>query len=250
MTAPLLEAEDVAVAFSGGGRTFAVCADHFTLYPGETVILQAPSGAGKSSFMALVGSALRPARAGKLRVTTGTGDVIDLASAWKNRDEAALIRARSLAFGFILQTGSLASFLTVKENIASSCLFAPTRRRPDLNRIAERLGVAPLMKLRPPQLSVGQRQRVAIARAIAASPSVILADEPTASLDMDLADEVDRLLAEEVRDQGACMILASHRPDAPAWRNAPRAGLSFERAEQGHATIFSHRSAPVAAVAS
>lgn len=106
------------------------------------------------------------------------------------------------------------------------------------------------MKLRPPQLSVGQRQRVAIARAIAASPSVILADEPTASLDMDLADEVDRLLAEEVRDQGACMILASHRPDAPAWRNAPRAGLSFERAEQGHATIFSHRSAPVAAVAS
>lgn len=242
MNTPLLVAEEVGAVFRNAERSFAVYTEHFEVCEGETILLNAPSGAGKSSLLALLGGALKPDSARKLDVRTRKGDVIDLASAWRDTDERAIIRARREVFGFVLQTGALAAFLTVRENI-ELCLMLQNEDEPsDINYLAEALNIQDLLGLKPPQLSVGQRQRVAIARALISAPTVVLADEPTASLDVVLADEVDRVLADCVRRQ-ACMIMASHRPDASTWRGAAMAEFRTDRNEDMVASVFNYRNA-------
>lgn len=232
--------EGMSIVFRDRNRSFAVACDSFALAEGETVLIRAPSGSGKSTLLSLIGAAIRPDRAERYALKLPTGEWLDLARAWRENDERTLARSRREGFGYVLQTGALAGFLTVRENVLSPFLFSAGRRAPDPGPLCQALGLSELMNLRPSQLSVGQRQRVAVARALVTRPAVLLADEPTASLDLDTADEVDALLAGATRDTGAALVLASHRPDQGAWRGSGEATIRTERGDRLIATVFDH----------
>ncbi|MBK9361202.1 MAG: ABC transporter ATP-binding protein, partial [Rubrivivax sp.] len=144
--------------------------------PALFTVLLGPSGSGKTTLLNLIGCLDRP-DSGKVLVA-GT-DVNSLTD-----DELADFRAENI--GFVFQSFNLIPVLTAFENVEYPLVLAgmaPDRRQRRVKRLLEAVGLADRAHNRPGQLSGGQRQRVAIARALAGSPSVLLADEPTANLD-------------------------------------------------------------------
>lgn len=152
---------------------------------GGSLAIVGPSGCGKSTLLGLLGGLELPT-AGD--VTVG----VDRVSAMPDQQRAAL---RRRAFGFIFQADNLQPFLTVTENVGLIAVLAGLADDPGRNqKLLEVLDVGTLGHRFPDQLSGGQRQRVAVARALVHSPSVVLADEPTGSLDPVNSDKVVRLL--------------------------------------------------------
>ena len=168
---------------------------------GSVVLLSGPSGCGKSTWLALVAGLVKPG-AGSLTVAdqslaTLTGMAAD---AW---------RARNI--GFLPQKLHLSAALTVAQNLAMAQWAAGQNEDPQ--RIAATLvslGVTELARRKPAQLSGGQAQRVALARAVLLSPKVLLADEPTASLDDEAAAFAITLLVKTAQAQGATLVIATH----------------------------------------
>ncbi len=173
------------------------------IHPGEIVIMTGPSGSGKTTLLTLIG-ALRTAQDGRLRVF---GQEMVQAA-------AAVQIATRRRIGYIFQGHNLLKFLTARQNVGMSLELQPTRRgRERADRAAEILtavGLAHRMDDFPPRLSGGERQRVAIARALAAEPGLILADEPTASLDRKTGHEVVVLLTALARRRGTAVLLVTH----------------------------------------
>jgi putative ABC transport system ATP-binding protein len=168
---------------------------------GGTLLLQGRSGSGKSTWLALV--------AGLLTASTGEVVVGETPLTPMARGARDAWRARSV--GFLPQKLHLGEALTVEGNLALAFYAAGVPE--DRARIADalrRLGVAELGARRPSQLSGGQAQRVAIARSILMRPKVLLADEPTASLDDDAATAALALLREASREVGATLVIATH----------------------------------------
>jgi putative ABC transport system ATP-binding protein len=128
----------------------------------------------------------------------------------------------------VLQTGGLLPFLTSRQNIVMARSALGMRTDGYVEGLVERLGLERLMDTMPARLSVGERQRVAIARAMAANPTLIMADEPTAALDPINAAEVMRLFSQVVQEQGTTLILATHD-----WDYAARSGLREIRVRLG-----------------
>ena len=168
---------------------------------GAVVMLRGPSGCGKSTWLALVAGLMAP--------TSGTLTVADQAlNAIKNVASDAW---RASAIGFLPQKLHLSAALTVQQNLAMAQWAAGQREDPA--RIAQALialGVAELASRKPAQLSGGQAQRVALARAVLLKPRVILADEPTASLDDEAAADAVKLLLLTAQAQGATLVIATH----------------------------------------
>jgi putative ABC transport system ATP-binding protein len=204
---------------------FDVCA---SVAAGEIVLLTGPSGSGKSTLLALVG-ALRSAQEGRLTVL---GEELRDASA------DVLIRVRR-QIGYIFQKHNLLECLTVLQNVQVS--LAPqggSGRRTARQRAAEVLeavGLSACLDRYPRQLSGGQQQRVAIARALAARPRLILADEPTASLDSATGAEVAARIRALAKQEGCAAVVVTH--DQRILRIADRV-LEMEdgrlRANEGH----------------
>ncbi|APW38222.1 ABC transporter [Rhodoferax koreense] len=168
---------------------------------GGVLLLKGPSGAGKSTWLALAAALLRPS-AGQIRVAGQ-----DLASLPKIAGDAW--RARSI--GFLPQKLHLSEALTVAGNLAMAQWAAGAAD--DSRRVRDTLdalGLAEFAERRPSQLSGGQAQRVALARALLLKPQVILADEPTASLDDDAAEAALALLSTSARRAGATLVVATH----------------------------------------
>jgi putative ABC transport system ATP-binding protein len=171
---------------------------------GEFVALMGPSGSGKSTLLHLVGAIDQPS-AGEV-VVHG----VELAS--MSAAEAANYRNRSV--GFVFQMLNLIPTLTVAENLWTPAAIAGRSRSWVTGRIDELLsavGLADKRECFPAELSGGQQQRVAIARAMIMAPAVLLADEPTGSLDTDSADQVMKLLL-RLHRQGQVIMLATHDP--------------------------------------
>jgi putative ABC transport system ATP-binding protein len=170
---------------------------------GEFVALVGPSGSGKTTFLAIAGALLQPTRG---QVLLDDRDISTL-------PPAALTRFRLDHIGFVLQSSNLVPYLTTRDQ-----LLLVARLAGKLDRAAETradqlladLGLARRHGHYPEQLSGGERQRVAIARALMNDPNVILADEPTASLDSKRGREVVELLAHEVRSLGKAGIMVTH----------------------------------------
>lgn len=207
----LIEVAGLARRWRAEGRDYTVALDRLVVEPGDRIALTGPSGVGKSTLIDLLALALAPEEAGTFTLAIG-GDVVDLAALWRRggRGRAALTALRARVIGYVPQAGGLLPYLTVAGNIA---LTQQLSRRPDpglIRRLAERLDIAELLGRKPATLSVGQRQRVAIARALAHRPLLLLADEPTASVDPVRAAAILDLLIETAREAGTALILASH----------------------------------------
>jgi len=174
-----------------------------TLSAGEVVALVGPSGSGKSSLLHIVGLLEKPDGG---TVSLG-GEVID------TENEAVRTALRLQHIGFVYQAHNLLPEFTAQENIALPARLAGRGRASamqDAMASLERLGLADRATHLPSQLSGGEQQRVAIARALANKPSVVLADEPTGSLDGAAGEKVADLLFAEAREQGAAILLATH----------------------------------------
>ena len=196
-----------------GAQGFELTVPGLTIRRGEMVALVGFSGCGKSTLLDLLAMVLRPDR---MEAFTFQGDGrhrLDVARAWRNNQQDRLARVRMRAIGYVLQTGGLLPFLSVAENIGLSRMGLGLPVQGAGQRLAERLGIARHMKKYPGQLSVGERQRVAIARAMAHEPAVVIADEPTASLDPINAQEIMALFTHIARDNGVTLVMATHDKD-------------------------------------
>lgn len=168
--------------------------------PGEAVLVWGENGSGKTTLLSILGGLDAPTRG---HVAIGGREITGL-------KESALARVRLLDLGFVFQTHHLLDDLTVEENVALPLRLA---RRPADARTAELLQGFALTKLaarRPHEISVGEAQRVAVARALANGPKVLLADEPTASLDAKATAAVLEAFRIARANFGATVILAAH----------------------------------------
>lgn len=198
----LLALTQVSKTFRRGSETIHVLKKtDFSIKSGEFVAVIGPSGSGKSTFLTIAGGLQNPS-AGKV-VING----IDITG----MNVAELSRVRFDHVGFILQASSLVPFLTVDQQLELHDRVARVRVDTDKrDELFRSLGITKLRKKYPADLSGGERQRVAIAKILYSNPSLILADEPTASLDTKKAFEVVELLARETRERGKATIMVTH----------------------------------------
>ena len=181
--------------------------------PREFVSIIGPSGSGKSTLMNIIGC-LDVADEGSYRFDGQ--EITDY-----TEDELATIRNRKI--GFVFQQFNLLPKLTARENVELPLIYqgmSARRRRERSEEVLSRVGLLERMNHRPTELSGGQQQRVAIARALAASPALILADEPTGNLDSKTGAEVMRLF-HELHEAGNTIVLITH--DAKIAADTPRA---------------------------
>lgn len=177
---------------------------------GDKIFLFGDSGSGKSTTLDILALVLAPDYSGSFlwRPAEKNTDVQNL---WIRKKSDALTRLRREDMGYVLQTGGLLPFLTVKENILLTTRLKRMDKKTqseELNGLVHPLRLKHLLNKFPHEISVGERQRCAIARAVITRPALILADEPTASLDPRTADEVFKLLLDQTGD--SALILASH----------------------------------------
>lgn len=204
-TVSIVVARDVSYAFGTEANPKPILKSvDLDLAPGEFVILTGPSGAGKTTLMTLIG-ALRSVQSGNIKVL---GTELAGLSPRGQRD----IRRR---IGFIFQDHNLFDALTAFQTLRLAMELA--KRRPSYDEALARatelltaLGMEPYLHARPGELSTGQKQRVAIARALVNGPALILADEPTASLDQGSAGQVIDLIRERVTESRAGALMVTH----------------------------------------
>lgn len=201
---------------------------------GAVLLLTGPSGCGKSTWLALA-AGLVPPTAGSLTVADQPLQSLQAVAsdAW-----------RAKAIGFLPQKLHLSAALTVQQNLAMAQWAAgQTEDATSIRNALQSLGVADLAQRKPAQLSGGQAQRVALARAVLLQPRVILADEPTASLDDEAAADAVQLLLQTVQRLNATLVIATHDARVAALLSQSPAGFS------GVVALRLTRPAPVGAVA-
>ncbi len=174
---------------------------------GTSVAVTGPSGCGKSTLLGVLAGLAMPSRGS---VTIGNTEITSLS-------EPARVLFRRSNFGVVYQADNLLPFLTVAENIHLQLRLATdgqgsADRANRTDVVLERLGIGELRDRLPDELSGGQRQRVPVARAVVHEPRVLLADEPTGSLDQANASGVVELLVELQRGLGATLVLVTHDP--------------------------------------
>ena len=233
----------VAKRRQGADRTFELHVDALTVHHGSAFALVGPSGSGKSTLIDLLALALKPDSGDAFGLSTDNDSAaVDVLGLWRadKLDRLAHLRARH--FGYVLQTGGLLPFLTVGNNIALPQRLVGNPDRARVRDLAERLGIAETLSDLPGRLSVGQRQRVAIARALAHRPAIVLADEPTASLDPINAGAVFELFLELVAEDGAALVVATHDRSMVETHAIPAVEASVRRDGAMSVTIFDDRS--------
>lgn len=175
----------------------------FQVHSGEFVALVGPSGSGKTTMLSILAALLSPT----------SGEVLIDGQDLAVMDEVERVRLRREKIGFTFQSNNLIPFLTAQENVELMLRLNEKLDRTGKVRAAEllaRLGLGDRLRNLPGQMSGGQQQRVAIARALIHSPSVVLADEPTASLDTERAFQVVQTFAALVHENQRAGIMVTH----------------------------------------
>lgn len=189
--------------FEYPGSSFGIALRQLELGAGETLAILGPSGCGKSTLLRLI-AGLLPPNAGK--VSIGGSDIHSL-----NREGLRDFRLKQI--GLVFQDFALLDYLTVSENIllpAKLGGFFNDEVTSRVQSLMDQLGIRDHEKKITRMLSQGERQRVAIARALAHEPSLVLADEPTASLDAARRDRVAAMLVSYAKERGAPLIMVTH----------------------------------------
>jgi len=208
-----VKVEGLRFAYASGPEVVRIPA--WEVQAGERVFLHGPSGAGKTTLLGLLTGVLSPQQG----EVTLNGD-----TRLSTLGAAARDRYRGTHIGYIFQLFNLVPYLTARENILLPVRLHAARRarmRTDVEELARHLGIADLLSRKPTELSVGQQQRVAAARALIGAPELVIADEPTSSLDADAREHFLQLLFAEVKAAGSTLIFVSHdRSLAPLFDRA------------------------------
>lgn len=199
---PLIEMIGVTKDFLQGDNIInALKETNFKVYAGELVGVIGPSGSGKSTFLTILGGLQKP--------TTGRVLIDGEPFSQLEGNEKSKIRFKKI--GFILQNSNLIPFLTVKEQMLIYNKISKEKpKQLWMDELFLKLDVEKLKNKYPNELSGGEKQRSAIAKALYHNPLVIFADEPTASLDTNRANEVVKLLAKETKEQQKATIMVTH----------------------------------------
>lgn len=196
-----IELKNVKKSFKDGDETIeALKETNFSVDKGEFVAIIGPSGSGKSTLLTIAGGLQSPS----------SGEIWINGRALNEKKEKARAKVRFEEIGFILQASNLVQFLTVKKQLQLVDKVNKAKENRAGLDLLNRLGLEKLVDKYPEELSGGERQRVAIVRALYNDPTIILADEPTASLDTEKAYEVVKILAKEAKEKNKATIMVTH----------------------------------------
>ena len=199
----VLEFKNVTKSYRDGNKEIeALKETNFKIEEGQFIAIIGPSGSGKSTFLTLAGGLQTPSK----------GQIIINGKDYTNLAEKERAKLRFNDIGFVLQASNLVSFLTAKQQLELVDRINNKRKKTlqDQKSLFKELGIDHLENRLPKDLSGGERQRLAIARALYNNPAIILADEPTASLDSDRAFEVVDLLSKECKEKNKSIIMVTH----------------------------------------
>jgi putative ABC transport system ATP-binding protein len=202
---PVIETHNLSKIYQGPNNLTVKAVENanITINAGEFVALVGPSGSGKTTMLAMLAALLEP---------TEGNICIDGQEIGRLKDSQR-VKFRREKIGFTFQSNNLVPYLTVLENVEMMLRLNNRHDRAGREEaldLLERLGLCERLNSLPSQLSGGQRQRVAIARSMIHGPSVILADEPTASLDTERAYQVTQLYADLIHENGKAGIMVTH----------------------------------------
>lgn len=202
--APVVVLRNVSKAYVIRGTKFVILKDvSATFYKGEIVGIHGPSGAGKTTLLKIIAGLERPDR----------GSVIVSGYDLGSLDEAGLSLLRNNIIAYIPQDYGLVEEFTAEENVEIPLMIGGVRKEVRKKRVTEALsyvGMIDKRKIKVKYLSGGEKQRIAIARALVTTPSVMLADEPTANLDYENAMRVAEVLKKISRDFSTTVIVVTH----------------------------------------
>ena len=203
----MIKVENLSKKYKVKGKDiFALREVDFTIEDGEFVIIVGPSGSGKSTLLLTLGGLIHPTSG---KVILNGRSIYELSV--KERAEM-----RKTSLGFIFQTFNLIPYLTSLENVQVPLYLAgksPVEQKNIATQLLTKVGLGDRLEHKPSESSVGQQQRVALARALANNPAVLLADEPTGSLDPALSEELLRWLV-TLQKEGHTIVMVTHNRDA------------------------------------
>jgi putative ABC transport system ATP-binding protein len=192
------------------GAGFRLLVPELNIHAEENIALVGHSGCGKSTLLDMLAMALHPDSADQFHLVTGADETHDVAALWQRRKQNKLSLLRKQHVGYVLQQGGLLPYLTVRENIDLPRKLLNLPQDDSASSLAKVMGIHRQLDKLPGLLSAGERQRVAFTRALAHRPKILLADEPTASLDPITARKIMAVVMELVRGLKITMITASH----------------------------------------
>ena len=200
----IVRLKDVAKTFGAAPNlVYAVRDINVEIFRGEYISVMGPSGSGKSTLFNMVG--------GLDRTSAGTVEIGGVVLNQLTDGQLAFFRGRHI--GYIFQAYNLIASMTALKNVALPALLAgasPAEAEERASKVLDRVGLGHRLNHRPNELSGGQQQRVAIARALVNTPTIILADEPTANLDLNTGEEIIQLLGHFCHELGVTVITATH----------------------------------------
>ena len=198
----ILEVKELKKSYTtpSGTRELIIDVPNFTIDEGEQIALSGESGSGKTTFLNLVAGILKPDSG----VITLAGKEITALS------EAQMDSVRADTMGYIFQSFNLLQGYTATENVLLGMMFGPGSDKSKAAELLDRVGLTDRADYKPRQLSVGQQQRVSLARALANDPKLVLADEPTGNLDLNMKTQAVKLIRDVCRENGASLLLVSH----------------------------------------
>jgi putative ABC transport system ATP-binding protein len=206
MNSPILKTENLSRTYRAGSHQVeALKGANIEIQPGDFVAVMGPSGSGKTTLLSMLGCMEKPTE-GKILLD---GEEVTRVS------EANLYKVRRTRIGFVFQGFNLVDTLSAAENVAvpmENTVKSGKDRMHKAEVLLATVGLRERAHHRPNQLSAGEQQRVAIARALANDPAIILADEPTASLDTDTGRSIMELLRKLCADQKHTVIMVTHDP--------------------------------------
>ncbi len=232
----IYQLKDVAKTRSSNGYSFGLRVPSLRIQKGEKIALIGESGCGKSTLLDMLAFILQPTDLGRFNFHAAQDKQIDIGVAWRKRKRNQLAALRKENIGYVMQTGGLLPYLNIYDNINLSRKMLGMEADGSVENLARELSLTRHLHKLPDALSTGERQRVAIGRALAHRPAIIIADEPTASVDPFAAEKIMSLFIGMVEERNITVIVASH-----AWRHIKQLGLRrlahhTRRSKDGHMT--------------
>ncbi len=216
----IYQLKNVARVRESNGYAFSLRVPSLRIQRGEKIALIGESGCGKSTLLDMLAFILRPTDMEGFSFHADGANTVDIGAAWKKRRRNQLAALRKAHLGYVMQTGGLLPYLSVYDNINLSRRMLGMQDDGTVRTLARELGLARHLHKLPSALSTGERQRVAIGRALAHRPAIVIADEPTASVDPFAAEKIMSLFIGMVEEMNITVIVASH-----AWRHIKQLGL-------------------------